>query len=55
MQLLLDHGADINAQGGKYSTMLQAAVYRGREDIVQLFLDHRADINAQGNRFSNKL
>ena len=55
VQLLLDRGADINAQGGSYGNALQIAVFRRHESIVQLLLDRGADINAQGGRFGNAL
>ena len=44
---LLDHGADINAQGGKYGNALQAAASRGDEARVRLLLDRGADCNVQ--------
>jgi ankyrin repeat protein len=46
-KLLLDKGADVNAQGGKYGTALYAAASEGQADIVQLLLDKDADVNAQ--------
>ena len=36
MQLLLDNGAEVNAQGGEYGNALQAASCGGHEKIVQL-------------------
>ncbi|KAH7201287.1 hypothetical protein DER44DRAFT_783756 [Fusarium oxysporum] len=36
MQLLLDKGADANAQGGQYGNALQAASSNGKLDAVQL-------------------
>ena len=47
MQLLLDKGADVNAQGGEYGNALQAALYGGDGKIVQLFLVKGAN-NARG-------
>jgi ankyrin repeat protein len=35
------------AQGGEYSTVLQAASLRSHEKIVQLLVEKGADINAQ--------
>jgi hypothetical protein len=32
--LLLDRGADVNAQGGKFGNALQAASYRGNRETV---------------------
>ena len=45
VQLLLERGADVNAQGGKhYENALQAASYRGHFDIVQLLLQSGAKV-----------
>ncbi|KAJ7059379.1 ankyrin repeat-containing domain protein [Mycena amicta] len=46
--LLLEHGADVNAQGGHYGNALQAASVGGHLDITLLLLEHSANINAQG-------
>jgi ankyrin repeat protein len=45
---LLEHGADVNAQGGVYGTALQAASARGHAEIVRQLLERGADVNAQG-------
>jgi hypothetical protein len=55
VQLLLDKGANINAQGGDYGTALQAAALRGHQAVVQLLLDKGADINAQGGHYGTAL
>src|ERR1700730_18157355 len=44
--LLLEAGADVNAQGGEYSNALQAASARGHDAIIQQLLVAGADINA---------
>jgi ankyrin repeat protein len=36
VQMLLDAGADVNAQGGHFGTALQAASARGHEKLVQM-------------------
>jgi ankyrin repeat protein len=36
--LLLDKGADINAQGGRYGNALQAASEGGQEQVVKMLL-----------------
>ena len=51
VQLLLDKGADINAQGGFFNNVLQAALYKGHEKVVQLLLNRGADINARRVRY----
>ena len=53
--MLLDAGADVNAQGGRYSNALQAASCRGSPEIVKMLLDAGADIHAQGGHFGNAL
>ena len=45
--MLLDRGADINAQGGPWGNALQAASCFGRDQIVQMLLDRGANINAR--------
>ena len=55
IQLLLDRGADVNAQGGKYGNALQAVSYRGHDQVVQMLLDKGADVNAQGGYYGNAL
>ncbi|MCJ1470198.1 hypothetical protein MMC07_008843, partial [Pseudocyphellaria aurata] len=53
--LLLDKGADVNAQGGYYGNALQAASWRGHQQIVELLLDKGADANLQGGKYGNAL
>ena len=55
IQLLLDQGANVNAQGGEYGNALQAASYRGHDQMVQMLLDKGANINAQGGYYGNAL
>jgi ankyrin repeat protein len=55
VRLLLDKGADVNAQGGEYGNALQAASSEGHEAVVRLLLDKGADVNAQGGFYSNAL
>ncbi len=51
VRLLLDKGANVNAQGEHYGSALQIASLRGYVDIVRLLLDKGADVNAQGEHF----
>ncbi|KXG52095.1 uncharacterized protein PGRI_083790 [Penicillium griseofulvum] len=55
VQLLLDQGADVNAQDGKNGTALQAAALEGHAHIVRLLLDQGADVNAQGGWYGTAL
>ncbi|KAF5337853.1 hypothetical protein D9758_016158 [Tetrapyrgos nigripes] len=53
--LMMENGADVNAQGGQYGTALQAASWGGNVDIVKLLLENGADLNAQGGQYGNAL
>ena len=39
VQMLLDKGAEVNAQGGHYDNALQAASAGGHHTVVQMLLD----------------
>jgi preprotein translocase subunit YajC len=54
-RLLLDKGAEVNAQGGHYGNALQAALARGHEQVVKMLLDKGAKVNAQGGVYGNAL
>ncbi|EMD88006.1 hypothetical protein COCC4DRAFT_51902 [Bipolaris maydis ATCC 48331] len=43
VKLLLDKGAEVNAQGGEYGNALQAAAARNHTAIVELLLNNGAD------------
>jgi ankyrin repeat protein len=53
VQMLLDGGADVNAQGGEYGNALQAASAGGHEKAVRMLLDAGAEVNAQGGWCGN--
>ncbi|KAF2726519.1 ankyrin, partial [Polyplosphaeria fusca] len=55
VKLLLEKGADPNAQGGRYGNALQAASLGGHEMVVKLLLEKGADPNAQGGCYDNAL
>ncbi|KAK4220622.1 hypothetical protein QBC38DRAFT_525549, partial [Podospora fimiseda] len=55
VKLLLDEGADVNAQGGLYDNALQAASLEGHQEIVKLLLDKGAGVNEQGGFYGNAL
>jgi hypothetical protein len=54
VRLLLENGADINAQG-PYGNALRAASIGGHDDIVQLLLEKGADIKAPEGVFGSPL
>ncbi|KAJ7476775.1 ankyrin repeat-containing domain protein [Mycena latifolia] len=51
VKLLIEKGADVNAQGGFFGNALQAA----SANQVQLLIKKGADVNAQGGHFGNAL
>jgi hypothetical protein len=53
--VLLEHRANVNAQGGYYNTALQAAAARGNTYVVALLLKYGANVNAQGGYFGTVL
>jgi hypothetical protein len=55
VQLLLDNGVDIKAQGGHLGNALQAACIRPFEGVVELLLSRGAEINAHGGYFGKAL
>jgi ankyrin repeat protein len=55
VQLLLNHGADVNIRRGDSGTALQAASAIGYLEIVQLLLNHGADDNIQGEYYGTAL
>ncbi|KAF1828432.1 hypothetical protein BDW02DRAFT_512307, partial [Decorospora gaudefroyi] len=50
VKLLLDKGADVNAQGGRYSNALQAALSGGYEVVAKLLLDKGAHSNVERSK-----
>ncbi|KAJ6100146.1 hypothetical protein N7467_001681 [Penicillium canescens] len=53
--ILLECGADVNAQGGLYGNALQAACFEGHYNAVQLLVEHGADVNSRGGLYGNAL
>jgi ankyrin repeat protein len=53
--LLLNRGADVNAQGGSHGYALQAASNRGHHEIVELLLNKGANIHVQKGAYGNGL
>ncbi|KAJ7208362.1 ankyrin repeat-containing domain protein [Mycena pura] len=52
---LLERGADLNVQGGRFGNTLQAASYWGHIDIMHCLLKSGADVNSQGGEYGNAL
>ncbi|XP_014553834.1 hypothetical protein COCVIDRAFT_28984 [Bipolaris victoriae FI3] len=55
IEMLVDKGADVNAQSGYYGNALQAASAVGHKEIAMLLLDKGADVNAQSGYYGNAL
>ena len=47
VQLLIEHGADIHAQGDDHSTPLHMASNAANAGAVQLLIQHGADVNVR--------
>ncbi|KAJ5366656.1 hypothetical protein N7541_000597 [Penicillium brevicompactum] len=45
--IIIEHGGDVDAQGGRYGGPLLAACYGGRENTVRILLSYGADFNAE--------
>ncbi|PSN59256.1 hypothetical protein BS50DRAFT_641131 [Corynespora cassiicola Philippines] len=54
-RLLLNKGADVNAEGGIYGNALCAASYTGHKGIVELLIKEGADVNVHGGHYGNAL
>ena len=55
VQILLDTGADVNAQGGYFGNALQAASTKGYEEVVQILLENGADVDTLDEKNSERL
>ncbi|OQE34403.1 hypothetical protein PENCOP_c018G00646 [Penicillium coprophilum] len=55
VELLLEQGADVNAQGGHYGNALRAACFGDYDNIAKMLIEHGADVNAQGGPYGNAL
>ncbi|KAK6541134.1 hypothetical protein TWF694_008506 [Orbilia ellipsospora] len=55
VRILLQAGADVNAQAGEYGSALQAASAGGYNNITELLLNKGAKINTQNGRYKNAL
>lgn len=48
VEVLLSKGANVNAQGGRYSNALQAVSAAVHDKIVEVLLSKGANVNAKG-------
>jgi ankyrin repeat protein len=51
----MDAKAEVNAQGGDYGNVLQAASAKGHDKVVQMLMVAGAHVNAQGGLHGNAL
>jgi ankyrin repeat protein len=54
-RMLLDQGAEVNKQGGRYGNALHAASLRGHKHIVQTLIEAGAEVDAQNGDYDNAL
>ena len=52
-QLLLEHGADVNAQGGYFGNALDAAAEGGHEEFVLMLFKKGAKVRAQDGLYTH--
>ena len=50
---LITAGAEVNAQGGQYGNALQAASWRGDEQVVCLLIENEAEVADMLSRLLN--
>ncbi|KAJ7321268.1 ankyrin repeat-containing domain protein [Mycena albidolilacea] len=55
VKLLIEHGADINADGGEHGSALQAALWNGQEGVARLLIEHGAKFKAEGGEYGTAL
>jgi hypothetical protein len=55
VQLLVQHGVDVNAVSKHLGNALQAASCMGHKNIVQLLIEQGANVNAQGGEYDTAL
>ncbi|KAJ7114782.1 hypothetical protein C8R44DRAFT_224838 [Mycena epipterygia] len=55
VHLLIQKGANVNAQGGYYGTALQEASSAGHYPVVQLLITNGADVNMEGGKYGTAL
>ncbi|KAJ3765093.1 ankyrin repeat-containing domain protein [Lentinula raphanica] len=47
VELILQHGGDVNLPGGAFGTAIIAAAFEGHQGIVEYLVQHGADVNLE--------
>ncbi|KAJ9656169.1 hypothetical protein H2198_005131 [Neophaeococcomyces mojaviensis] len=55
VHLLLEHGANVDAETREYGSVLQLASFKGDERFVRILLKAGANVNAQNGKYGNAL
>jgi hypothetical protein len=55
IELLLNAGVDVDAEGCEYGNALQTASAAGHETVISVLIERGADVNAQGGDYGNAL
>lgn len=55
MQLLVQHGCQLDSVDAENRTALRAAAWSGHEEIVKILLQHGANVNLTDHEVSNPL
>ena len=55
VKLLLENGAEVNAEGGRYGNALQAASLNGNVVILKLLIENGAEVNRNGGEYGSAL
>lgn len=53
-EILLSHGADVNAKDVFYQTPLHYAATTGNTEVAKILVAHRADVNAENRSYSSR-
>ena len=48
VEILLEKGVDVNAEGGYHGNSPQGASYEDHEEVVQMLIEERVDMNVFG-------
>lgn len=55
MLFLIENGADIHAQGGRYGNALQAAAFGGKDQAIRVMIERGASVATSGGKYGSAL